>query len=91
MSGRRPFNQSLYYYPNSDFLFSLEDARRVLLDGLAPSALVEIHSEVERPELNEAELTRLQSTYEIVPVGPQAERRLLAFIRYTRNESPRHL
>jgi len=91
MSGRRPFNQSLYYYPNADFLFSLEDARRVLLDGLAPSAVVEIHSDAERPELNDAELTRLQSTYEIVPVGPQVEHRLLAFIRHHRSESPRHL
>lgn len=91
MSGRRPFTRSLYYYPTLNGVFSLDDARRVLLEGRAASALIEIHRDVDRPELNEAELAALRSTYQIIPVGPQTEYRLLALIKHERNEGPRHL
>ena len=90
MSGRRPFNQSLYFYPTTDYLFSVDDARRVLFDGRAASALVEIHPEVRRPELSDAELAVLRSTYEIIPVGPQTDHRLLALIRHNRHTPPKH-
>jgi hypothetical protein len=91
MSGRRPFTRSLYYYPTVNGVFSLDDARRVLLEGQAASALIEIHRHVDRPELSDAELAILRSTYEIVPVGPQTEYRLLALIKHKHNEAPRHL
>jgi hypothetical protein len=84
MSGRRPFNRSLYFYPSVDHLFSLDDARRVLLDGKAASALVEIHPWVDRPELNEHELAVLRLSYEIIPVGPQTDHPLLVLIRHDR-------
>ena len=62
MSGRRPFNQSLYFYPTLDDRFSLADARRVLFDGRAAAAVVEIDPRSKRPELNPDELESLRAT-----------------------------
>jgi len=90
MSGRRPFNHSLYFYPTIDDSFSLDDARRVLLDGRPASALVEIHPEVERPELSDDELAALRVSYEIIPIGPQTSHRLLALISYRHNHPSKH-
>ena len=85
MSGRRPFNRSLYFVPTTDWLFSLADARQVLFDGGVSAALVEIDPLSQRPELNDDELASLRSTYEIIPVGPQSGHRLLALIRHDRD------
>lgn len=84
MSGRRPFNRSLYFYPTIDNVFSLADARRVLFDGRVAAALVEIDPLYERPELTDDELASLRATYEIIPVGPQTGHYLLALIRRDR-------
>lgn len=84
MSGRRPFNRSLYYYPTIDRIFSLDDARRLLLDGRAPAALVDIDPGVPRPELNDQELATLRATYEIIPLDTHTDHRLLALVRHDR-------
>ena len=68
-----------------DWLFSLADARRVLFDGRVAAALVKIDPRSDRPELNDDELASLRSTYDIIPVGPQAGHRLLALIRHRRD------
>lgn len=91
MSGRHPFNHSLFYYPTTDWLFSLDDARRVLFDGRAKAALVEINPVDDRPALTDDELATLRSVYDIVPLGPQKPLRLLALIRYNRNEPSKRL
>jgi hypothetical protein len=85
MSGRRPFNRSLYFYSNVDRYFSLADARRVLAEGRPPAALVEIDPKSERPEFYDNELAALRPTYEIIPLGPQTpEHRLVALVRAKR-------
>ncbi len=85
MSGRRPFNRSLYFYSNVDRYFSLADARRVLAEGRPAAALVDIDPLSERPEFYEDELAALRPAYEIIPLGPQtAQHRLLALVRYKR-------
>jgi dolichyl-phosphate-mannose-protein mannosyltransferase len=85
MSGRKPFNRSLYFYPNVDRLFSLEDARRVLFEGLPAAAVVDIDPKSTRPEFYDNELNALRTTYEVIPLGPQTNHLLLALVRYRRN------
>jgi 4-amino-4-deoxy-L-arabinose transferase-like glycosyltransferase len=87
MSGRLPFNGSLYFYPTLNDVFSLDDARRTLFEGRPVGAVVEIHPEIERPELTDEELTALRSIYQIIPVGPQREHLLLVLIKDKRQES----
>jgi hypothetical protein len=81
MSGRRPFNRSLYFYPTNDWLFSISDARRVLFDGQIEAAVVEINPVDDRPVLTETEIASLKSLYDVVPLGPQMPLRLIALFR----------
>jgi hypothetical protein len=89
MSGRRPFNRLLYFYPTEDWLFSINEARRVLLDGRAEAAVVEINPADDRPVLTETEVGSLKSLYDVVPVGPQTPLRLIALFRRPMADSGR--
>jgi len=89
MSGRRPFNRSLYFYPSNDWLFSINDARRVLFDGRAEAAVVEINPADDRPVLTDPEVASLKSLYDVVPVGPQVPLRLIALFRQPVGDSGR--
>ncbi|HEX7796627.1 MAG TPA: hypothetical protein VF456_19830, partial [Vicinamibacterales bacterium] len=89
MSGRRPFNRSLYFFPTEDWLFSINDARRVLFDGRAEAALVEINPADDRPVLTDAEDASLKSLNDVVPVGPQMPLHLIALFRQPLGDSRR--
>ena len=88
MSGRRPFNRSLYFYSSIERLFSLEDARRLLFEGRPPAAIVDVDPRSGRPELYDPEIERLRAVYDITPIGPQTAHYLLVLVRHDRKARP---